>query len=110
MSSMGGWAPYVSKAGIFKSSMKKTEYFPIGGPYIPFRLSIAENYMNINIVLSQFEKIAIQNKTKRNKNKNKTNHIKRIKTQDYKILFLIGCFHELSISTECNFYLVMYSI
>ena len=32
MSSMGGCAPYGSKAGMFKSSIKKIKYFPSGGP------------------------------------------------------------------------------
>lgn len=37
-SSTGGWAPYCSSTGIFISSTKITHFFPIGGPYIPFRL------------------------------------------------------------------------
>ena len=39
MSSMGGWAPYTSSAGMFRSSMKKMKYLPSGGPNTPFRLS-----------------------------------------------------------------------
>ena len=38
MSSIGGCAPYTSRAGMFRSSMKNTEYRPKGGPYTPLRL------------------------------------------------------------------------
>ncbi len=34
-SSMGGWAPYFSKAGMLKSSTKITHCFPFWGPKIP---------------------------------------------------------------------------
>ena len=34
--SIGGWAPYYSFLGIFKSSTKIIDLFPIGGPYTPF--------------------------------------------------------------------------
>lgn len=37
-SSMGGWAPYASGMGMFKSSMKNMKYRPTGGPNTPFRL------------------------------------------------------------------------
>ena len=38
ISSTGGYAPYSSFLGIFKSSTKITHFFPIGGPYTPFLL------------------------------------------------------------------------
>lgn len=37
-SSIGGCAPYFSKAGIFISSTKTMHFFPIGGPKTPLRL------------------------------------------------------------------------
>lgn len=37
-SSMGGWAPYTSKAGMLRSSMKRMNFLPRGGPNIPLRL------------------------------------------------------------------------
>ena len=35
--SRGGWAPYFSLAGMFKSSTNTTHFLPGGGPYTPFR-------------------------------------------------------------------------
>lgn len=35
--SMGGWAPYFSRAGIFRSSTNTTHFLPGGGPYTPLR-------------------------------------------------------------------------
>jgi len=46
MSSMGGWAPYVSRAGMFRSSMKNTKYLPSGGPNTPFRLQVIIELFN----------------------------------------------------------------
>lgn len=40
--SIGGWAPYFSLAGMFRSSTKTTDFFPMGGPYTPFLLLINE--------------------------------------------------------------------
>ena len=37
-SSMGGWAPYCSLAGMFMSSMNITLFLPNGGPNTPFLL------------------------------------------------------------------------
>lgn len=37
-SSTGGWAPYTSRAGMFRSSTKKTNLLPSGGPNTPLRL------------------------------------------------------------------------
>mmetsp|Transcript_37027 Transcript_37027/g.77344 ORF Transcript_37027/g.77344 Transcript_37027/m.77344 type:complete len:218 (+) Transcript_37027:6008-6661(+) len=37
-SSIGGWAPYSSRAGIFTSSTKQINFFPTGGPTTPFLL------------------------------------------------------------------------
>lgn len=37
-SSIGGCAPYFSKAGIFISSTKIMHFFPTGGPKTPLRL------------------------------------------------------------------------
>lgn len=37
-SSIGGCAPNTSFAGIFMSSTKMMHFFPMGGPYTPFRL------------------------------------------------------------------------
>ena len=39
-SSMGGWAPYTSSAGMFRSSIKNTCLFPRGGPNTPLRLAV----------------------------------------------------------------------
>ena len=36
-SSMGGWAPYFSLAGMLRSSTKTTDFLFIGGPYTPLR-------------------------------------------------------------------------
>lgn len=38
--SIGGWAPYVSRAGMFKSSMKKICCRSNGGPYTSLRLFV----------------------------------------------------------------------
>lgn len=49
--SMGGWAPYFSLAGIFKSSTKTTTFLPIAGPYTPrFRLKkgISQRLFNLS--------------------------------------------------------------
>lgn len=49
--SMGGWAPYFSLAGIFKSSTKTTTFLPIAGPYTPrFRLKkgIGQRLFNLS--------------------------------------------------------------
>lgn len=48
---MGGWAPYFSLAGIFKSSTKTTTFLPIAGPYTPrFRLKkgIGQRLFNLS--------------------------------------------------------------
>ena len=46
-SSMGGWAPYISRAGMFMSSMKMIAFLPMGGPKKPLRrLSILDMMMN----------------------------------------------------------------
>ena len=37
-SSMGGWAPYTSSAGMFRSSTKITYFLPSGGPKTPLHL------------------------------------------------------------------------
>lgn len=37
-SSIGGCAPKISTAGMFKSSTNMTHFLPIGGPYTPLRL------------------------------------------------------------------------
>ena len=50
ISSIGGCAPYVSRAGMFRSSMKKMKYFPSGGPNTPFRLINRKN------VIQRFKK------------------------------------------------------
>ena len=34
---MGGWAPYFSLAGMFRSSTNTTAFLPMGGPYTPLR-------------------------------------------------------------------------
>ena len=39
-SSIGGWAPYTSNAGMLRSSMKKMKYLPSGGPKTPLRLDV----------------------------------------------------------------------
>ena len=45
--SIGGYAPYSSFLGIFKSSTKKIYFFPIGGPNTPFLLlSIFESIVS----------------------------------------------------------------
>ena len=36
-SSIGGWAPYFSLAGMFRSSTNTTAFLPMGGPYTPLR-------------------------------------------------------------------------
>lgn len=51
ISSIGGWAPYTSSAGMLRSSMKKINFLPRGGPNIPLRrLSSLESMMSYSVI------------------------------------------------------------
>lgn len=63
--SLGGYAPYFSKAGILTSSINKTIFFPAGGPNKSLRffmnLSLSMNKSSKFLELVYAEKLSMEN-------------------------------------------------